>query len=48
MAQKYRLYVGTLWIHFQIGVNVIGLPDFHSHAMIISKSVKETELHLYQ
>lgn len=48
MAQKYRMYVGTWLIYFQTGVNVIGLPDFHIHAMIISKSIKETELYKYQ
>jgi hypothetical protein len=48
MAKKFRVYIGTMLIQFQIGVNIIGLPEFHTHAMIISKSIKETELHLYQ
>ena len=48
MAQKYRMYIGTWLIQFQIGVTVIGLPDILTHVMIISKSIKETELHLYQ
>jgi hypothetical protein len=48
MAQKYRMYIGTILTYFQIGVNVIGLPDFHVHAKVISKSIRETELYLYQ
>jgi hypothetical protein len=48
MSKKYRMYIGTWLIHFQIGVNVIGLPEFHTHEIIISKSIKETDLHKYQ
>jgi hypothetical protein len=48
MAQKFRLYIGTVLTYFQVGVNVIGLPDFHIHTTIISKSIKETELYKYQ
>jgi hypothetical protein len=47
MAKKFRVYLGVLNAYFTIGVNVIGLPDFHIHTWIISKSIKETELGKY-
>ena len=48
MAQKYKMYLGIVNLYYTIGVNVIGLPDFHIHTWIISKSIKETKLHKYQ
>lgn len=47
MAKRYRLYLGTLYVHFQIGVNVIGIPIFHSHGLIISKSINEVDAKKY-
>jgi hypothetical protein len=47
MSKKFRMYITTLYIDFQIGVSVIGLPDFHSHALIISKSVNEVDAKKY-
>ena len=43
MSKKYRMYIGTWLIQFQIGVNVIGLPDFHYHQIIVSKSITEVD-----
>lgn len=43
MSKKYRMYIGTWLIQFQIGVNVIGLPDFHTHAMIVSRVINEVD-----
>jgi hypothetical protein len=37
------MYITTLYIDFQIGVNVIGLPEFHSHGVIISKKINEVD-----
>jgi hypothetical protein len=48
MAKLFRMYIGHLYINFQIGVNIIGLPEFHTHGIIISKQIKETDLHKYQ
>jgi len=48
MAKRFRLHVATLYTTFQIGVNVLGFPLEWVHTRIISKSIKETELHLYQ
>jgi len=47
MSKKFRMYITTLYIDFQIGVNIIGLPDFHSHALIISKSINEDDAKKY-
>jgi hypothetical protein len=47
MAKRYRMYVGTWLIQFQIGVNVIGIPDIHTHVMIISKSISEVDAKKY-
>ncbi len=41
------MYIGTWLIQFQIGVNVIGLPEFHTHTMIISKSINEIDAKKY-
>ena len=35
MALKKLLYIVT----FQIGVNIIGIPDFHHHAITLYKSI---------
>lgn len=43
MSKKFRMYITTLYIDFQIGVNVIGLPEFHSHGVIISKKINEVD-----
>jgi hypothetical protein len=48
MSKKFRMYITTLYIDFQVGVSVIGLPDFHSHALIISKSVNEVDAKKYE
>lgn len=47
MAKKFRMYVGNYLISFQIGVSVIGLPEFHHHTMIVSKSVNEVDAKKY-
>jgi hypothetical protein len=47
MSKKFRMYVGAVNMYFQIGVNVIGLPEFHIHTWIISKSIKEQEAKKY-
>jgi hypothetical protein len=47
MSKKFRMYITTLFIDFQVGVNVIGLPDFHSHGLIISKSINEVDAKKY-
>lgn len=43
MSKKFRMYIGSYLVSFQIGVNVIGLPEFHYHTMIVSKSVTEVD-----
>lgn len=48
MAKWFRLYITTIFIDFQVGVNVIGLPEYHTHGLIISKRIKETDIHKYQ
>lgn len=47
MSKKFRMYITTLYIDFQIGVNIIGLPIFHSHEMIISKRINEIDAKKY-
>lgn len=47
MSKKFRMYITTLYIDFQIGVNIIGLPDFHRHALVISKSINEVDAKKY-
>jgi hypothetical protein len=47
MSKKFRMYITTLYINFQIGVNVIGLPDFYFHRLMISKSVNEVDAKKY-
>jgi hypothetical protein len=47
MSKKFRMYITTLYIDFQIGVNVIGLPIFHSHGVIISKKINEIDAKKY-
>lgn len=41
------MYVGSYLISFQIGVNVIGLPEFHYHTKVVSKSVTEVDAKKY-
>lgn len=48
MAKLFRMYVGHLYINYQIGVNIIGLPEFITHELIISKQIKEVNLHKYE
>jgi hypothetical protein len=43
MAKLFRLYITTIYIEFQIGVNIIGLPEFHFHPMVISKQINEID-----
>lgn len=43
MSKWFRMYVTTLYVNFQIGVNVIGLPEFYSHALVISKRINEID-----
>ena len=47
MSKKFRKYITTLYIDFQIGVNVIGLPEFYSHGVIISKKINEIDAKKY-
>lgn len=47
MSKKFRMYITTLYIDFQIGVNVIGLPEFFTHALVISKSINEIDAKKY-
>jgi hypothetical protein len=47
MAKKFRMYVGSYLISFQVGVNVIGLPEFHYHTMIVSKGINEVDAKKY-
>ncbi len=44
MPGKFRVYVGTFLINFQLGVNVIGLPDSHSHIRKVYKIEQERNL----
>ena len=48
MSKKFRMYITTLYIDFQVGVNVIGLPDFHSHGLVISKCINEIDAKKYK
>jgi hypothetical protein len=43
MAKWFRMFVGVNYINFQIGVNIIGLPIYHTHTMIVSKRVNEID-----
>jgi len=43
MSKKFRMYIGSYLVSFQIGVNVIGLPEFHYHTKVVSKSVTEVD-----
>lgn len=47
MSKKFRMYIGSYLISFQVGVNVIGIPEFHFHKMIVSKSVNEVDAKKY-
>lgn len=47
MAKWFRMYITTLYIDFQVGVNVIGLPEYFTHARIISKRVNEVDAKKY-
>lgn len=47
MSKKFRMYIGSYLIQFQIGVSVIGLPEFHYHTMIVSKSINEVDAKKY-
>jgi|LakMenEpi02Jun10_1017292.scaffolds.fasta_scaffold59182_1 hypothetical protein len=44
MLKKVRTYVGTLLVNFQLGVNVIGLPELHSHTRMLYKVEQEKNL----
>ena len=33
MIKQYRKYLGILTISFQIGVDVLGFPQFHKHQL---------------
>lgn len=47
MSKKFRMYVGSYLISFQIGVNIIGLPEFCYHTKIVSKSINEIDAKKY-
>ena len=44
MTGKFRTYVGTFLLSFQLGVNVIGLPELHTHTRILYKIEQERNL----
>lgn len=47
MSKKFRMYMGSYLVSFQIGVNIIGLPEFHYHTKIVSKSINEIDAKKY-
>lgn len=47
MSKKFRMYIGSYLVSFQIGVNIIGLPEFHYHTKIVSKSITEVDAKKY-
>ena len=47
MSKKFRMYIGSYLVSFQIGVNIIGLPEFHCHTKIVSKSINEIDAKKY-
>lgn len=48
MPGKFRVYVGTFLLNFQLGVNVIGLPELHTHTRILYKIEQERNLNHLQ
>ena len=44
MITKAKRFYGILKIYYTIGVNVIGLPDYHIHSFALTKPAIEEKL----